>query len=1440
MKRTAFIRYISVVLFLCLLLNSYMIPVSSEETAVTGQSSIVNGGFEYPNLKAVDTNNTGWVNIIYDDTAYDASQSSWKTTATDKKLEYAWLRNTTVLADMSPHMKPITVQEVTEGVGASDGLQFAEVVANEVSSLYQSLAVKSGENYSWTVHHRGRSGVDTLAFIITDEDDSVNYVKPNKNQSDRFQQILTWLKNTGVTAPSEGNIAEYTVYTTKLKDSNSFESAASGSYFSFTKDAEHTVEFKISLISSEKADWGEYKGSYYSGANKNILFVLTPFSSSFKNSSENYDPSGGNLLDNMSFTDKKGNNLLINAGFDDVAIPSGGYKAFPAANASSPTAGIGWCTTAADYYVEVGNIKNADSYGLGAKIETVIKNAPSIREGKQFVELNANQESSLYQIVDTAPGKMYRWGLSHRGRSGKDTMALIIGPNQPYNPKKTSATARDQLMQMVDWLYSQTDVALDVPATGCSNEIKLYTSKFNDIGGFQYSGNGISWQSDENHTEEWSIWIISSLNDDWHDYGDFETGAAYNYNYIVPQGQEETVFGFVSVNAVDASGKDNKTYGNLLDNIEFKELYYVNADFNKYPISEYGTVYIVPEVDDTFEPDDDTIDTGWVFAGSNISVYYQPGNREFIGGYINGEFVPADQWTPMVIDGKTEYRYDFYNVNSSITVNIIYQAKNVIYDSCNQYLYQYDLDDENTGYEVPLSDSFSQYISHAPQADDGWKFIGWQYISTSESDIKTYMFDAVHRVDYYEEVNEENISKFLKISKFLPDGITTQTVVDKIPEEDGITFFAQWKYRQRVIANTFNETSSTYEPSTEGGTVHVELLYTDEENPETAENYIPDGESVPVGQQLFAYSGDTYVGVTAKNNPNYIFSGWYDTDGNLVTRNPTYSYKVQDSGVTELYAYFELKGFDITVNTNVIGDSEDEGRYFSINCAFENLRVNNIYTISGLPSNVNITVNGETVVNPTNIKSDASGKANITLYMKYGESATLMHLPSGTVYSVTADNSTKSGFSVRGEVSEQILTAEKSVDLFFYKVDQFVSFDFGKHYEGILSKQSPLEINITEKSSYTLDVETEYTPSIYTGLNISLRFYTSDGTDKEFFTGSRILMIDLSNQNEPKYYSYTVNGSVSAIDLEKFTELGSADVHFALKTGEMLTEKLVFIVDYVGTNNANSGKIALVYSDNDDELTNIINPTKKSVKIGADTTKLTAVGSGNTSRNGPFAISITVGESAPAVNTTYEGNESGKCAVKLSLDGSNLPDGSYAVVDGKTYYSNNGYIKISPMTPGSFDVNIYPPVPLELSDSKVKFAATLLSAVSTSARVPADIITTPIEYSCVDVAIDAGVSYIVLSPGNVMSAKITLKHKNLDEVKLTVSKKNDDGTSTEILHDVKVNLPADDTEFTVNLSNGFNAEQGKTYIFSFVGYVGGRPVCKDNCCVVGGYVLKSN
>ena len=157
-------------------------------------------------------------------------------------------------------------------------------------------------------------------------------------------------------------------------------------------------------------------------------------------------------------------------------------------------------------------------------------------------------------------------------------MALIIGPDQPYLPKKTGKYARDQLMQIADWIYSQTDVALDLPEQGCSQKITLYTPKFNSNGGWELSDNIFSWQKDSEHTEEWSVWIISSRNDSWHDYGELDSEATYNFEYIVPEGHHQSIFGFVSHSSTRSNGQKDNTYGNLLDNISFKEYYYIDVN----------------------------------------------------------------------------------------------------------------------------------------------------------------------------------------------------------------------------------------------------------------------------------------------------------------------------------------------------------------------------------------------------------------------------------------------------------------------------------------------------------------------------------------------------------------------------------------------------------------------------------------------------------------------------------------------------------------------------------------------------------------------------------------------------------------------------------------------------------------------------------------------
>jgi len=106
---------------------------------------------------------------------------------------------------------------------------------------------------------------------------------------------------------------------------------------------------------------------------------------------------------------------LVNGDFEWSRVPAADGFAFcpDASNAGEPSHVPGWRTTAKDQLIElwVSGHEGVTAY-----------------EGRQFVELNAREVSTLYQDCVTQPGTTVQWGLSHRGRKGEDTMALEIGP----------------------------------------------------------------------------------------------------------------------------------------------------------------------------------------------------------------------------------------------------------------------------------------------------------------------------------------------------------------------------------------------------------------------------------------------------------------------------------------------------------------------------------------------------------------------------------------------------------------------------------------------------------------------------------------------------------------------------------------------------------------------------------------------------------------------------------------------------------------------------------------------------------------------------------------------------------------------------------------------------------------------------------------------------
>lgn len=231
-----------------------------------------------------------------------------------------------------------------------------------------------------------------------------------------------------------------------------------------------------------------------------------------------------------------------------------------------------------------------------------------VAEGEVAAELNADEISTIYQRIETVSGSTYTWGLDHRGRDTTDTMVLFIGPEQydesgnVIDPSKPNKTGKDQFVRMTDWL--KTQYGINYPATGCSQKYTIYSKPFAEKGKFQNestnANENFSMTKTEECNQEWSLWVISSTNNNtskddfeavkgWSKYGtncydeskdsynDVINGAGsrlgYDCTYTVPKGQTKTLFAFTSYSSGRASGVSiipDPTFGNMLDDINFK------------------------------------------------------------------------------------------------------------------------------------------------------------------------------------------------------------------------------------------------------------------------------------------------------------------------------------------------------------------------------------------------------------------------------------------------------------------------------------------------------------------------------------------------------------------------------------------------------------------------------------------------------------------------------------------------------------------------------------------------------------------------------------------------------------------------------------------------------------------------------------------------------
>ena len=582
--------------------------------------------------------------------------------------------------------------------------------------------------------------------------------------------------------------------------------------------------------------------------------------------------------DTRSVTD----NAIKNGSFEEPAFHDKNSPQWPANNVPD------WDTTASDQLIEFGSRRNGKD---APQLTGVDKTIP---DGSQFAELNADEESTLYQYATTVGGNVYEWGLSHRGREGVDHMALIIGPKQNFDPAKPSEDGRDQFMRMTDWVSQHASGMADM---GCTQKITVYSKKFAKNGRFENDiGDAFSASPSDVYTEKWNVWIIGTSNTAWGNYGTKSSAyaagnLAYSCRYAVPDGQTKTVFAFCSYSAATS----DKTLGNLIDNIHFSLYQTITA-----AATAGGSGFIGVPTGNVSEyyPIGSSMSELVVANGSTIKVKAvkpKDSNVQFVGAYVTRQtqtglekkFIPAASWKPD--DGTYPYTYEHRVEEPADIVLVFVKKPMVIYEANGGDQYTHGDNGTNAvsfAQQVRDDGSKTERLPYESQeattkTKDGWRFDGWLLAR------KEKVLPAVHTVSY--DTASETFT-------FTADDGTKETL-----ESGGATLIAQWKWRQRfVTASRVKDkdgmVSADIQENTACGSITV-----------TSDGAAVKTETTEAVTDYYSQANEKITATaTAKNG--YRFVGWYQQlDGDtyqFISNQETYTYTAKAEGVQTVYARF--------------------------------------------------------------------------------------------------------------------------------------------------------------------------------------------------------------------------------------------------------------------------------------------------------------------------------------------------------------------------------------------------------------------------------------------------------------------------------------------------------------------------------------------------------
>lgn len=279
-------------------------PVSAAYTEAEIGNYIQNGSFEAPDIDAAIADNdyssspdtgdgisyaNGW--MVTSKETYDslaANKFHWNTTAYNQRIE---------IVDAADTTDNFFGTETDKS--AAHGDQFAELVAEEESSLYQNITTTPESTLTWSISHRARVGTtandkNSMAVFVGPEQTGLK--KQSRESNDIFKQmamlLYTDFNNLAVGMSSKA----ITLYSVPVEDGMKVTEDSVSKYYSADK---YTQEWKCWIITSDTAQWYEHSDTY-KVPDKQTKTTLA-FAALNGGKDSNVYLNAGNLIDDVRF-----------------------------------------------------------------------------------------------------------------------------------------------------------------------------------------------------------------------------------------------------------------------------------------------------------------------------------------------------------------------------------------------------------------------------------------------------------------------------------------------------------------------------------------------------------------------------------------------------------------------------------------------------------------------------------------------------------------------------------------------------------------------------------------------------------------------------------------------------------------------------------------------------------------------------------------------------------------------------------------------------------------------------------------------------------------------------------------------------------------------------------------------------------------------------------